>query len=94
MPDTQQKIDVLKAKINAIDEKMKTLLLQKKDLERQIKDIEEQEILNVVRINGANIMTLSDDLALAKILRDNNITQKDIFELISLDNNKNSNGGF
>lgn len=83
MPDTKQKIEAIKVRISGIDEKMKQLLLQKKDLEKQMKEIEENEILSVVRSNGATFETLSDDLALAKILRENNLTPQDILELLS-----------
>lgn len=83
MAEIQQKINAIQAKIKAIDEKMKSLLVQKKELERQAKEIEENEILSIVRTNGANVQTLNDDLALAKILRENNLTKQDIMELVS-----------
>lgn len=79
----KERIDMINARINGIDEKMKQLLLQKKDCEKQIKDIEEQEILKAVRGSGAKLDTLNDDLALVKILRENNLTKQDILELVS-----------
>ena len=79
----KQKIETIDARISDIDEKMKKLLLQKKDLEKQKKEIEEQEILSVVRNNGATAETLGDDLALAKLLRENNLTKEDILELVA-----------
>lgn len=93
MADTKQKIETLKIRISGIDEKMKQLLLQKKDIEKQIKEIEENEILSVVRSNGATFETLNDDLALAKILRENNLTKQDILELVSPKPQQNPNGG-
>lgn len=83
MTDSNQKIEMLKKRIDFIDEKMKNLLVQKKEFEKQIKDIREQEILNAVRESGIEIETLTDDLALAKILRENNLTKNDILELIT-----------
>lgn len=104
MADIKQKIEALKTRISGIDERMKQLLLQKKDLERQIREIEEQEILSVVRSNGADIETLNSDLALAKLLRENNLTREDILELVApqtethseakpYNSNSTSNGG-
>lgn len=83
MTDSNQKVEMLKKRVNIIDEKMKNLLVQKKEIEKQIKDIQEQEILNAVRESGTEIETLTDDLALAKILRENNLTKNDILELIT-----------
>lgn len=79
----KQKADQITKRIAAIDEKMKQLLLQKKELEKQLRDMEEQEILSVVRNNGVNIETLNSDLALARLLRENNLTREDILELVS-----------
>lgn len=79
----KQKSEAIDARISDIDEKMKKLLLQKKDLEKQKKELEEQEILSVVRNNGATAETLNDDLALAKLLRENNLTKEDILELVA-----------
>ena len=98
----KQKVETLRNRISGIDERMKQLLMQKKDLEKQIREIEEQEILSVVRSNGTDIETLNNDLALAKLLRENNLTREDILELVAPEKevksssaplNVNSNGG-
>lgn len=83
MAYNQNKIDANKIKLESINKKIKTLSAQKKALERQIKDMEDREIINVVRQSGCTVPTLTDDLALAHILRQNNLTQKDVIELIN-----------
>lgn len=88
---SQRKIKAIQAKIESIDEKMKSLLIQKKELEKQAQEIADQEILNIVKHQNATIETLSDDLALAQILRKNNLTKQDIMELLAPDERKNSN---
>lgn len=88
---SQRKINAIQAKIESIDEKMKSLLIQKKELEKQAQEIADQEILNIVKHQNATIETLSDDLALAQILRKNNLTKQDIIELLAPNERKNSN---
>ncbi len=83
MADFKQKIEYIDTRINEIDEKMKKLLLQKKDYERQKKELQEQEILNAVKSSGITIETVSDDLALIRLLKENNFTKEDILELVS-----------
>lgn len=87
---SQRKINTIRARIKLIDEKMKSLLAQKKELEKQAQEITDHEILNIVKQQESTIETLNDDLALAKILRKNNLTQQDIMELLVPDE-KNSN---
>ena len=74
---------MLRARIDSIDEKMKNLAIQKKECERQIREIEENDILSIVRENNVDIDTLGDDLALIKILKEANITKNDILELVT-----------
>lgn len=88
MSDIKKKISSIDKKISVIDEKMKTLLMQKKSLLQQKKEITEQEILDVVKNNGASAETLSSDLALVKILKENNLTKEDILELVSVSNSE------
>lgn len=83
MAYNQNKVDVLKLKLESINKKIKSLTSQKKDLEKQIKDIEEREFINIIRKNGCTVPTLTDDLALAQLLRENNLTQNDVMELIN-----------
>ncbi|MGN1112440.1 MAG: hypothetical protein ACI4RP_04475 [Acutalibacteraceae bacterium] len=80
--NNNSKIDSLKRKIEAIDEKMKSLLVQKKDCERQLKEIEQEEFMSIIHENGYTISTLRDDLKLAKLLKENDITQDDVLELV------------
>lgn len=89
MTDNQQKIQMLKTKVDSINQKLKNLSVQKKECEKQIKELEEQDFLNIIRDNGCTVPTLRDDLTLARILRDNNLTQNDVLELLNL----NSDGG-
>ncbi|MEE0265314.1 MAG: hypothetical protein UD936_06765 [Acutalibacteraceae bacterium] len=89
--DNQQKISMLKTKVENLNQKIRTLTSQKKDYEKQIKDLEEQDFLNVIKANGCTVPTLRDDLALAKILRDNNLTQDDVLELLNLNNEGENN---
>ena len=70
---------------------MKSLLAQKKELEKQAQEIADHEILNIVKQQEATIETLNDDLTLAKILRKNNLAQQDIMKLLAPDERKNSN---
>ncbi|MCQ4021744.1 MULTISPECIES: hypothetical protein [unclassified Ruminococcus] len=85
------KIDSLKRKIKAIDEKMKSLLVQKKDCERQLKEIEQEEFMSIINENGYTISTLRDDLKLAKLLKENDITQDDVLELVGGIKNESNN---
>lgn len=83
MAYNQEKIDTYSAKLESINKKIKTLTAQKKELEKQIKEMEDREIISAVRKCGCKIPTLVDDLTLANILRQNNLTQNDIINLIN-----------
>ena len=83
MTNTKKKISMLKARIDSIDEKMKNLAVQKKECERQIREIEENDILSIVRESNVSIETLDEDLALIKILKEANINKNDILELVT-----------
>lgn len=86
MADIKKKLEALKSRISECDEKMKKILLQKKEYERQLKELNEQEIVNAVKNNGIDdISTLNDDLALIKLLRENNLSKDDLLELIAPD---------
>lgn len=86
MADVGKKIDVLKARISEIDKKMRKLAQQKKEFETQLKELNEQEIVKAVKNNGIDVATLNDDLALIKLLRDNNLSKEDLLDLISPNN--------
>ena len=86
MADVGKKIDALKARISEIDEKMKKLAQQKKEFEKQLKELNEQEIIKAVKDNGIDVATLNDDLALIKLLRENNLSKEDLLDLISPNN--------
>lgn len=83
MSNIKDKLSSIDKKINSIDEKMKQLMLQKKELMQQRKDIEEQEILSVVRSNGSSLDTIDNDMALIRLLKENNLTKEDILELVT-----------
>ena len=86
MADVGKKIDVLKARISEIDDKMKKLAQQKRDFEKQLRELNEQEIIKAVKDNGIDVATLNDDLALVKLLRENNFSKEDLLDLISPNN--------
>ena len=86
MADVGKKIDALTARISEIDDKMKKLAQQKRDLEKQLKELNEQEIIKAVKDNGIDVATLNDDLALIKLLRENNLSKEDLLDLISPNN--------
>lgn len=86
MADVGKKIDALKARISEIDEKMKKLAQQKKEFEKQLKELNEQEIVKAVKDNDIDVATLNDDLALVKLLRENNFSKEDLLDLISPNN--------
>ena len=89
MADFKTKIDNLNSRISECDERMKKALLQKKEYERQLKELREQEIVNAVKNNGIDIETLNDDLALIKFLKENNLSKEDILEMFTSDGGKN-----
>ncbi|MEE1173380.1 MAG: hypothetical protein U0K87_13620 [Ruminococcus sp.] len=86
MADVGKKINVLTSRISEIDDKMKKLAQQKKEFEKQLKELNEQEIVKAVKDNGIDVATLNDDLALIKLLRDNNLSKEDLLDLISPNN--------
>lgn len=83
MAFNQQKLDAYKAKLKGINDKIKTLSAQKKELEKQITDMENREFISIIRENGCTVPSLADDLALVQILKQNNLTQNDVIELIN-----------
>lgn len=86
MADVGKKIDALTARISEIDDKMKKLAQQKRDFEKQLRELNEQEIIKAVKDNGIDVATLNDDLALVKLLRENNFSKEDLLDLISPNN--------
>lgn len=86
MADVGKKIDALTARISEIDDKIKKLAQQKKEFEKQLKELNEQEIVKAVKDNGIDVATLNDDLALIKLLRENNLSKEDLLDLISPNN--------
>lgn len=86
MADVGKKIAVLTAQISEIDKKMRKLAQQKRDYEKQLRELNEQEIIKAVKDNGIDVATLNDDLALVKLLRENNFSKEDLLDLISPNN--------
>ena len=65
---------------------MKKLAQQKKELEKQLRELNEQEIIKAVKDNDIDVANLNDDLALVKLLRENNFSKEDLLDLISPNN--------
>lgn len=89
-----QKLDSLKASLDSLTKKINALNTKKKAIEKQIKDIEEREFMSIIRANDCTVVSLNDDLALIKLIKDNNLSQQDVIELINdlggQNNNENS----
>lgn len=84
----------MKASLDSLTKKINALNTKKKAIEKQIKDIEEREFMSIIRANDCTVVSLNDDLALVKLIKDNNLTQQDVIELINdlggQNNNENS----
>lgn len=84
----------MKASLDSLTKKINALNTKKKAIEKQIKDIEEREFMSIIRANDCTVVSLNDDLALIKLIKDNNLSQQDVIELINdlggQNNNENS----
>jgi hypothetical protein len=79
------KISVLKSKSENLDTKIKGLQSQKKKYDKEIKELEQQLFMSIIRENNYTIPTLENDIELLKVLKNNNIsTQQDVFEMLEL----------
>ena len=74
MTDIHQRICAVSKEIEKTDNRIDYLTQKRKKLEIRKKTLENEELLEIIRTNGANVTTLSDDLLLGKLIRENNIT--------------------
>lgn len=77
-----QKLDTLRQNLNALTEKINSLIAKKKTLEKQISDIEEKEFMTIIKANNCTVSTLNEDLKMIKLLKENNLTEQDIIDII------------
>jgi len=83
MNATRKKIEKLKDKIIELDEKMKEIALMKKDYQKQIAELEDEELFMFVKSLNMSVDTLSNDLAMGRLVRDYGLSKSDITELAS-----------
>ena len=88
MTDTHKRLITTISEIENIDKRIVYLTEKRKKLMDKRKKLEEEELLEVVRHNGADVNMLNDDLSLGKLLRENNISTDDIMDFI-INQNKN-----
>ena len=90
MTDIHQRICAVSKEIEKTDNRIDYLTQKRKKLEIRKKALENEELLEIIRTNGANVTTLSDDLLLGKLIRENNITANDIIEMVFVTQQKNT----
>lgn len=77
-----QKLDTLRQSLNALTEKINSLIAKKKFLEKQISELEEKEFMTIIKANNCTVSTLNEDLKIIKLLKENNLTEQDIIDII------------
>lgn len=77
-----QKLDSLRQSLNALTEKINLLIAKKKSLEKQISELEEKEFMTIIKANNCTVSTLNEDLKMIKLLKENNLTEQDIIDII------------
>ncbi len=77
-----QKLDTLRQSLNALTEKINSLIAKKKSLEKQISELEEKEFMTIIKANNCTVSTLNEDLKIIKLLKENNLTEQDIIDII------------
>ena len=77
-----QKLDTLRQSLNALTEKINSLIAKKKSLEKQISELEEIEFMTIIKANNCTVSTLNEDLKIIKLLKENNLTEQDIIDII------------
>lgn len=55
---------------------------KKKSLEKQISELEEKEFMTIIKANNCTVSTLNEDLKIIKLLKENNLTEQDIIDII------------
>lgn len=77
-----QKLDTLRQSLKALTEKINSLIAKKKSLEKQISELEEKEFMTIIKANNCTVSTLNEDLKIIKLLKENNLTEQDIIDII------------
>ena len=77
-----QKLDTPRQSLNALTEKINSLIAKKKSLEKQISELEEKEFMTIIKANNCTVSTLNEDLKIIKLLKENNLTEQDIIDII------------
>lgn len=62
--------------------KINSLIAKKKSLEKQISELEEKEFMTIIKANNCTVSTLNEDLKIIKLLKENNLTEQDIIDII------------
>lgn len=76
-----QKLDTLRQSLNALTENQ-FIDCKKKSLEKQISELEEKEFMTIIKANNCTVSTLNEDLKIIKLLKENNLTEQDIIDII------------
>lgn len=83
------KLDSLKATLDSLNEKINSLMAKKRTVEKQIKDTEEKEFMQIIRNNNYTVVDLSNDIKLIKVIKENNLSQQDLLEFLGGSNHEN-----
>lgn len=78
------KIDKAKQKLPEIDEKIKSLQQEKRDLIKQIKQLEDEEFYTFCKGLDVSMEELNSDVEIGKVIRNSGLTKEDIESLISI----------
>ena len=70
-------------KLNDTDEKIKILQQEKRDLTKQLKQLDEEEFYDFVKGLDVSMEELNSDVELGKLIRNSGLTKEDIKSLIS-----------
>lgn len=70
-------------KLNDTDEKIKILQQEKRDLTKQLKQLDEEEFYDFVKGLDVSMEELNSDVELGKLIRNSGLTKEDIQSLIS-----------
>lgn len=74
----EKKLAKLRSKVEAIDQRMKADLACKRDYQRQIAEIEEEEKMNMVRSTKATPTQFRSDIEMGSFLREHGISMADL----------------
>ncbi len=77
------KLESLKSTRDSLSKKISDLTTKRKAIDKQIQEIEEREYMNILKANECTIVSLSNDLALIKQIKESNLSYQDVLELIN-----------